>query len=83
MQKLGKFAPNLNLQNNPHWSSTYIYKRLTNANISYLKSKNGRKCVTCVNFSHMQKFLSQMSNINNTLNVLLTPHVSNIELHFN
>jgi hypothetical protein len=34
-------------------SSTYIYNRLTNANINYLKLKNGGKCVICVKFSHM------------------------------
>jgi hypothetical protein len=49
---------------------------------TFLKSKSGGKCVTCVNFSHMQRFLSQVSNTNNTLNVLLTPHVSSIVMHF-
>jgi hypothetical protein len=63
-------------------SSTYIYNKLTNANINYLKSKSGRKCVTRVNFSHMQIFLFQVSNTSNTLNVLLTPRVSSIVVHF-
>jgi hypothetical protein len=52
-------------------SSTYIYNRITNANINYLKLKSGEKCVTRFNFSHMQRFLSQVSSTNNTLNVLL------------
>ncbi len=64
------------------WSSTYIYNRLSNANINYLKSKSGGKCVTHVNFSHMQRFLSQMSITYNTVNVLLTPCVSRIVVHF-
>jgi hypothetical protein len=62
--------------------STYIYNRVTNANINYLKSKSHGKCVKCVNFSHMQIFFSQVSNISNTFNVLLTPCVSNIMVHF-
>jgi hypothetical protein len=64
-------------------SSTYIYNILTNENINYLKSKSGKKGVTHVNFFHMQKFLSQVSNTSNTFNVLLTPHASNIVVHFN
>jgi hypothetical protein len=39
------------------------------------------RCVTCVSFSHMQRFFSQVSN-SNTFNVLLTPHVNNIVVHF-
>jgi hypothetical protein len=63
-------------------SSKYIYNRLINANINYLKLKNGGKCVTRVNFSHMKIFLYQVLNINNTLNVLLTPCVNSIVVHF-
>jgi hypothetical protein len=63
-------------------SSTYIYNKLTNANFNYLKLKSGEKCVTCVKFSHMQRFLYQVSNTNNTFNVLLTPRVSSIVVDF-
>jgi len=39
-------------------------------------------CDTHVSFSHMQIFLSQVSNTSNTFNVLLTPCVSSIVVHF-
>jgi hypothetical protein len=33
-------------------------------------------------FSRTQRFFSQVSNTNNALNVLFTPHVSSIVMHF-
>jgi len=59
---------------------TFMYMSLC----SWLKVvESGRKCVTRADFSHMQRFLSKVSNTSNTLNVLLMPHVSNIVVHFN
>ncbi len=80
MQKLENVTPNLILQNNLHWKFN-IYL-LINENINYLQSKSDGKCVTHVKFSHMKIFFYQMLNISKTLNVLLTPHVSSIVVHF-
>jgi hypothetical protein len=33
-------------------------------------------------FPYMQRFLSQVSNTTNTLNVLLTPHVNSVVVYF-
>jgi hypothetical protein len=81
-KNLKNMTLNPNIQNIHYGSSTYIYNKLTNANINYLKSKSGGKCVIRVNFSRMQRFLYQVSNTNNTLNVLLTPCVSSVVVHF-
>jgi hypothetical protein len=63
-------------------SSSYIYNRIKNANINYLKLKSCKKCVTCVNFSPYAEIFFQVSKTSNTFNVLFKPCVSNIVVHF-